>query len=232
MRYLTSDTHLAHPFVAALRGYVRPEYAEHSPRELQSMAANGDIDLNQAVNVDKHDERIITMMNDTMTKHDEIYILGDLSSGSRRSMEKAVELVSHLHVPRSNRHLILGNHDNLTRNHSSMNLLLEQFADVSMNGFITIDGRNLLMSHFQFRRHFEDDAHDDRLSTNYDAMRYARYAPVDDGHTLLLHGHTHAVEPFEFNDPSEVNIGYDAWRRLVSEEDIVSLMDDGRLRIK
>lgn len=34
MKYFTSDTHFAHPFVAALRGFILPEYQEYPANDL------------------------------------------------------------------------------------------------------------------------------------------------------------------------------------------------------
>lgn len=34
MKFFTSDTHFARPFVAALRGFIRPEYQEYSANDL------------------------------------------------------------------------------------------------------------------------------------------------------------------------------------------------------
>ena len=38
MKYFTSDLHLHHPFVAALRGYAKPEYAHLAAADLREYA--------------------------------------------------------------------------------------------------------------------------------------------------------------------------------------------------
>lgn len=212
-RWFTSDIHGCHPFVAALRGYTKPKYAHMTPQELREYANDNGIDFKELVDWRKHDEDIVRNFNEVMSVEDELYVLGDAYSGGRTSLRMALQSWGRFKVPRSRRHLILGNHDPITStgNHHDLNELLTVFGDISRNETIVIDNHNVILSHFQF--HFQDGMvqNDGSLSTNAQTAKYEKYAVIDDGSTLLLHGHTHAKTPFEFGNPREMNVGVDAW---------------------
>lgn len=211
MKYFTSDTHFAHPFVAALRGYITPEYAEYSPGELRRLVRDksSNVTWEQCVNTEEHDAFVLANINRIVTESDELYILGDLSAGGKRSFESALTRLQQLNVPRQRRHLVLGNHDDLGRGKERGEDLLGVFGDFTAIGATTIAGRhNVILSHFQFQHHFAEQC--DGLATNACSWKYAKNAPVDDGSTLLLHGHTHSKERFEFGNYRELNVGVDA----------------------
>lgn len=52
-----------------------------------------------------HDEWIIKMWNETVSKHDHIYILGDVSFGTTEETKKILEKMNGI------KHLVVGNHD-------------------------------------------------------------------------------------------------------------------------
>ena len=66
MKYFTSDTHFAHPFVAALRVFIRPEYQEHSANDLRNMVRDPSSDLmwEQCVNTEEHDVLVLANINE------------------------------------------------------------------------------------------------------------------------------------------------------------------------
>lgn len=221
MKYFTSDLHLSHPFVAALRGYTKPEHAHMTADQLREHARENRLKLADMVDWRRHDQTILDNINATVREDDELYVLGDLSAGGRASLTAALHTLEGLRVPRDRRHLILGNHEDLQGGYSQMRQLLGVFATVDTAGATVIGGHNVLLSHFQFRHHFEAPT-PSGLSTNACDPKYAKYAFVDDWHPLLLHGHTHAKERFEFDNPRELNIGVDAWNmRPVSEEQVI-----------
>lgn len=219
--YFTSDLHFCHPFVAVLRGYGKTGEDPHALRE--RVNAEG-LDFKDLVDWRRHDEDIVRNFNEIMTPEDELYVLGDLSSGGRTSLREAVLMVNRFVVPRKRRHLILGNHDPLSPSHGNgkeLKDLADVFSSTSRNEVVVIDGRNVALSHFQFRHHFDNVKSPD-ISTNGRSDKYEKHAVVDDGSLLLLHGHTHAKTPFEFGNPREMNVGVDAWgMRPVSEETVV-----------
>lgn len=217
-RFFTSDTHFGHPFVAALRGYGK---TDEEPNALRERVRAEGRDFADYVDCRKHDETIINNFNSMLTVDDELYILGDLSSGGRSSMRAAIACVKRLNVPRKRLHLILGNHDPLEKGtRADLDRLLEVFSSVSRDEVIVIDGHNVALSHFQFRHHF-DGVEDSSISRNGRSTKYEEYAVVDDGSLLLLHGHTHSKTPFEFENPREMNVGIDAWGRPVSEDEVI-----------
>ncbi len=221
MKYFTSDLHLHHPFVAALRGYAKPEYAHLTAAGLREYARTNRWKLADMVDWQRHDHTILDNINEQVGEEDELYVLGDLSTGGRASLTAALHTLEGLRVPRANRHLILGNHEDLYAGYSQMRQLLDVFATIDASGATVIGGLNVLLSHFQFRKHFEQPA-PQGLSTNACDPQYAQYAFVDNGFSWLLHGHTHSTDPFEFSNPHELNIGMDAWGlRPVSEEQVL-----------
>lgn len=221
MKYFTSDLHLSHPFVAALRGYTKPEHAHMTADQLREHARENRLKLADMVDWRRHDQTILDNINATVREDDELYVLGDLSAGGRASLTAALHTLEGLRVPRDRRHLILGNHEDLQGGYSQMRQLLGVFATVDTAGAAVIGGHNVLLSHFQFRHHFEQPT-PDGLSTNACDPKYARYAFVDNLSSWLLHGHTHAENPFEFAHPHELNIGVDAWSMWpVSEEQVL-----------
>lgn len=220
MKWFTSDLHLHHPFVAALRGYTKPKYAHLTPDGLRDHAKHSRESLATMVDWQQHDMDVIDNINKLVGEDDELYVLGDLSTGGRASLTGALEALNGLRVPRVNRHLILGNHEDLHCGYSQMRQLLDVFATVSTANATIICGHNILLSHFQYRHHFKEPT-PDGLSTNACDPKYERYALEDDGFSLLLHGHTHSKGRFEFGNTGEMNVGMDAWdMQPVSEQQV------------
>lgn len=210
--WFTSDLHFGHPFVAGIRaGHVEPD------REDWSLSA-------------AHDRRVLDVINAHAGKADELYVLGDVSSGSRRSMDIAVENLAQLNVPVKRRHLILGNHE--TRSNGAIySELYPLFGEIARQGRIYMDdGRQLILSHFQWR-HLMDGSVIPEQATNATSLKLAKDAPVWTGnpHETLLHGHTHNRHVFDFDGRpggySQIHIGWDAWRRPVPLEELIPLFD-------
>ena len=159
-------------------------------------------------------ETMIANWNRVVGPEDSTWILGDFCTGGP---ERWRELLTALNGKKS---LILGNHD-LSRSTNIRWRLAQTFSSVCLEGATTIGKLNVLLSHFQFRHHFEQPT-PSGLSTNACDPQYARYAFMDNGFSWLLHGHTHSTDPFEFANPRELNIGVDAWGlRPVSEEQVL-----------
>lgn len=59
MKYFTSDLHLNHPFVAALRGYAKPEYAHMTADQLREHARENQLKLADMVDWQRHDQTIL-----------------------------------------------------------------------------------------------------------------------------------------------------------------------------
>lgn len=226
MKWFTSDLHFAHPFVAALRGYALPGYAKDA--SIKQQAEHEHKPLKNCVNWRKHDADIIRSINTYVGEEDELYILGDISSGGTWSVDQAIMRIQNLHVPRKNRHLILGNHE-LHSSTRTLEKLASVFVEVGMVGITEIrDGcgnnpHTVFLSHFQWREDFTQSKPLGAVSTNWNAPELAEYALPRMNNTLLLHGHTHAHDPLEFGrHHNEINVGLDAWHfEPVNEAELV-----------
>ena len=183
-QWFTSDLHLAHPFVAKLRGFE--DYREH-------------------------DETIIRNLNTMVQPGDELYVLGDISSGGRASMEEALRQLHRLKVGRTHRTLILGNHDTTRLEAGRIRRFITEFGQVALRGTTTIHGYgNVLLSHYPYACCMDDTQRDD-LSTNATSSSLAHLA-IPPENIVLLHGHTHARQAEEFEGPyTQINVGVDAW---------------------
>lgn len=136
--------------------------------------------------------------------------------------------IQNLHVPRKNRHLILGNHE-LHSSTRTLEKLASVFGEVGRVGITEIrDGwgnnpHTVFLSHYQWREDFTQSKPLGAVSTNWNAPELAEYAIPRMNNTLLLHGHTHAHDPLEFGrHHNEINVGLDAWRfEPVNEAELV-----------
>lgn len=63
MKYFTSDLHLHHPFVAALRGYAKPEYAHLAAADLREYARTNRWKLADMVDWQRHDRDVNAALN-------------------------------------------------------------------------------------------------------------------------------------------------------------------------
>lgn len=126
-KYFTSDTHFAHPFVAALRGYAKPGFRRTT---IKQQANEAHMQVKDCVNWYQHDMDVTDHINEMVGENDELYILGDLCSGGAWSLQQALMHVKSLRCPRNNRHLILGNHSERAEKarwvllHANMNRLV------------------------------------------------------------------------------------------------------------
>ena len=125
--------------------------------------------------------------------------------------------IQNLHVPRKNRHLILGNHE-LHSSTRTLEKLASVFVEVGMVGITEIrdvwgdNPHTVFLSHYQWREDFTQSKPLGAVSTNWNAPELAEYAIPRMNNTLLLHGHTHAHDPLEFGrHQNEINVGLDAW---------------------
>lgn len=93
--WFTSDLHFSHPSVL----YFHPERREACGVSLEELQAN------KTAAIEKHDEWLINLWNETIGRQDFIYILGDFCLGNKERTEK---ILSRLH---GRKYLIRGNHD-------------------------------------------------------------------------------------------------------------------------
>lgn len=233
MRYFTSDLHLAHPFVAATRGFWKPgmrpdrDIIEEPDGINQLRRELSEYRFNEMVDTEAHDRLIIRRINAVCGKNDDLYIAGDLSAGGHKSLRRALYLLDDLTVPHSRIHLILGNHDGFhVRNTNAYDFASVCIGSISDNLFLTLaNGMPAIISHTPRKAYIEQGVELKDVASNSLDKALLKYAPdVPDG-IVHLYGHTHGKSPDEFHDGTSINIGLDAWRlRPVSERQIIETL--------
>lgn len=173
MKYFTADLHLGHQLVAELRGYD---------------------------SVQEHDEAVLAPLRTLDPRGDQLWILGDLSGGSKGATLRALEaLDGNVDVPM---HLVAGNHCPVHPMHRDAHKWLRRYLEVfeSVQPFARhrIDGRSVLLSHFPYQGGGDHTA----------GERYTQYRLPDLGEPLL-HGHTHATS--WLSGDRSVCVSLDAW---------------------
>lgn len=225
MKYFTADLHLCHPFVAATRGFYKrtadvPEQAGRPDGINAFRHSMSEKDFNALVDVKRHDRTVINRINARVGKQDELYILGDLSSGGAASLRHTLSLLDGLHVPPSRRHLVLGNHDGFRMKPSNAADIAVRFGSVSDSLFADIDGIPAVLSHVP-RYEYLDGSVREGMASNSLEKTLCKHAPRVPHGIIHLYGHTHGRNPDEFHDKWSINVGLDAWNlRPVSEYEI------------
>lgn len=226
MKYFTADLHLCHPFVAATRGFYKrtadiPEQGRRPDGINAFRHSMSEEDFNALVDVERHDRTVINRINACVDKQDELYILGDLSSGGATNLRRTLSLLDGLHIPPSRRHLVLGNHDGFRMKPSNAADIAVRFGSVSDSLLIDIDGIPAVLSHVP-RYEYLDGSVREGMASNSLEETLRKHAPrVPHGNVIHLYGHTHGRNPDEFHDGWSLNVGLDAWNlRPVSEDEI------------
>lgn len=205
MIYFTSDLHFCHPFVAATRGF-----GPKCDNMNELIHTVGESKFAKMTNWIKHDETVVRHINARVGKQDELYVLGDLSCGSRDSFEQALHMIDKLYVPSSRRHLILGNHENFKVKDSVRVRLAQTFGHVSVCEYLYVDGVPIVLSHVPLLTDMDGRVRKDLAENSYSRSLRKHAVNVPKG-TLHLHGHTHSSTPRDSRNPLSVNVGLDAW---------------------
>lgn len=176
--WFTSDLHLSHKTVAKIRGY-------------------DDTDI--------HDLMILSGISRSVSKGDNLWILGDLSSGGSVPQRRALKTLDDFaEIHDINLHLIAGNHDTVHPLHRNSHKWAAAYDEVfdSVQPFARrrLAGRNLWLSHFPWRGGGD----------HTEGERYSTVRLNDDGTSWLLHGHTHSERALD-SERRMINIGVDAW---------------------
>lgn len=155
MKYFIADLHLAHPKLAELRGFST---------------------------IAEHDAVILEGLHALDPKNDQVWILGDICSGSRGSMMNALgELV----LVKTPMYLVTGNHDPVNPMHRTGHKHWPEFTGVFQaifqHGRTSIGGTRALLSHYPYQG----------AGDHTDEERFEQYRLPDMGE-WLIHGHTHS----------------------------------------
>lgn len=203
MRYFTADLHLGHIKVAKLR---YPDSAEYLKDE-------------NLLNL--HDVTILRQIK-KLTNKDDLYILGDISSGRSSDERNALALLQMLKEDIGlGLHLIAGNHDSVSSIHKygrrKQREFLETFDSVQQFAPISLGGYMALMSHFPYGNLGDGE--------NRDSTRYLEFRLPNVG-MPLIHGHTHQTHYWNRIDPKQYCVSWDASRDIVPETRIQEWLDD------
>lgn len=163
--------------------------------------------------VDEYNATTILTWNQYVRPGDFVWHLGDVLLGDE---VRGLSLVRQLN---GNKHLITGNHDKVWPGHfdarKHQKLWLETFESIQAFAKIKIGPKpSVLLSHFPWfgdgdgRRSLEDDYPEFRLHKGHDRW--------------LIHGHTHTED--KLDGDRSIHVGWDAWHRPVSLDEIRELM--------
>lgn len=143
------------------------------------------------VDTEAHDRTIIKRINAVCGKNDDLYIAGDLSAGSHKSLRRALYLLDGLNAPHSRIHLILGNHDGFRiRNTNAYDFASVCIGSISDNLFLTLaNGTPAIISHTPRKAYIKRGVKLEDTAPNSLDKALLRYAPdVPDGIVLPSKG--------------------------------------------
>lgn len=211
-RYFLGDAHLGHLKVAKLRF---PDVPEHEV-------------------VAYHDHHLLSQLRTLLKVGDELWMLGDISSGKPQDEDWAIAALRGLRkYTGATLHLISGNHDSCSSIHRDAHKQQRRFfrAFDSIQDFARkrFHGQQVLFSHYPYARSGD--------GANREGARYLEYRLPDLG-GLLVHAHTHQSRPhmpkyydlseemdgsgnvFFGWDTQQLCVSWDAHRRPIHEGDI------------
>ena len=155
-------------------------------------------------------EAIVLLWNETVSWDDEVWVLGDVAMGR---LDDSLAACARL---QGTRYLVPGNHDRVWRGSRNGPSRVEEYEAA---GFVIVDepaplevaGTTFALNHFPYEW---DERH---------GGKHAPHHPPDEGE-WLLHGNVHDLWR---QRGRQINVGLDAWGRLLSEEDIAALVAGG-----
>lgn len=219
MRFFTSDTHFNHPKTAEMRGYLLDD-APHRD-EIVDLITNhraapfirwsiddakfhDEIGLPYDVTGDfqRHDDEIVSSINAVVGKNDELWILGDATDGDFSVLDR-------INCDRIN--LVVGNHDACFYDKSKLVQYSDAFDNVFvghtvLDDFPGFEGHTVKLCHFPYKEH------------DY-KVKGELPIPVCDT-DALLYGHMHYTNYDLWKSEMAYHVGWDAFKRPVSEEEI------------
>ena len=207
--HLTSDTHLGHRLMTWERGCA------------PGSSGPGDV---SAVQVEAHDEEIVTRWNRHVRPGDIVWHLGDLSLVAPRRLAGI--------VPRLNGRirLVLGNHDRAHPMAGEKSVAaLTETLDLGVEWAGTMatakipptrkHGRRngsvphrVVLSHFPYAADHTDEPRADQWR-------------LRDEDAVLLHGHLHTEVATDAPRPRQIHVGWDTWRRPVTADEIAQSIE-------
>lgn len=192
--FFIGDPHFFHEKVAKLRGF-------DDPREMN---------------------RVISFKWYKQVKEDDtVYVMGDLSAGGMENFIRGLYLLRNLP---GRKRFISGNHDPSAGQHKQAlelhvrKLMAVVFEKVSDHGHISLDRRQILLSHYPYWASGDGPVRETK--------RYEQWRLPDLGN-YLIHAHTHFTHPTSGSATGrEICVSWDAWNRMVDMGDIARLVKE------
>lgn len=169
--------------------------------------------------VPEMNEALIANHNSVVKPDDIVWFLGDVAMGQ---ISDSLPLVARMN---GTKHLILGNHDrpSLLYHHKTeakrqhfVEMYSQYFASTQESTTLVLGGHEFLLHHLPYNDPtFVDHAYEGR---------YSEHQPLDDGETILLHGHVHTA--WKRRGPRMINVGVDMWNYTpVHADQILDLLN-------
>ncbi|AGM12357.1 metallophosphoesterase [Mycobacterium phage Skinny] len=210
--FFTSDLHIGHKKVIASRTLVDGKPAFPDLDNLPEWFGDYEIESFNRILADKWDT--------TVGKDDVVWVLGDISSGTKSGQEMALEWLSRRP---GRKRLIKGNHDGVHPMHRDKGKWAKAYGEVfedmdtaarirvALSGGGHVDA---LLSHFPY------------MGDHTSVDRHTQWRLPNNG-TILLHGHTHSSRRMSSCGGSlQVHVGVDAWNGYpVSMDEIRSYVE-------
>ncbi|AQT25781.1 phosphoesterase [Mycobacterium phage EniyanLRS] len=197
--YFTSDIHIGHLSIAKMR------CAAFNSDLYDARTEDNEFDEWEQDVTDWHDTWLAQIWDETLSSGDQLWVLGDISSGTKASQMGALEWVrERAENTGAELHLIAGNHDDAHPMHRDsykwLPIYLGVFNTVQAYGrrripYYTGGHADAFLSHFPY--------HGD-----HGKERYVQYRLPDLGRDFVIHGHTHSAKRFVGR---QLHVGVDAW---------------------
>lgn len=201
--WLTSDLHIGHQLAARHRR--------------EAFIVDGFNDLSDDDVMRWHDALLAAIWDSTVKPSDTVWVLGDISSGTRGAQLSALEW---LKQRPGVKHLISGNHDSTAPihrdSHKWQRVYMEAFESVQSTAKRRVglpSGHvSALLSHYPYAGDRGED-------------RYSEWRLRDEGHPVI-HGHTHSTDKVSFSPRGslQVHVGFDAWDSLVHWDEVCRIV--------
>lgn len=192
MRWFVGDLHFGHEKVSRIRGFKT---------------------------VLEHDAALYRAWYRQVGDDDEVWVLGDISSGRPYDEDTALRIIRTLP---GTKHLIAGNHDSVSsihRNgHKKQREWFDAFDSVQQFARMRMEGHQILLSHYPYVSQGDGPGRGE--------ARYTQYRLRDEG-LHLIHAHTHHDHPTSGGNGRELCVSWDAWGRLASESDVSKWLRTG-----
>jgi len=160
---------------------------------------------------------LIERWNERVQDGDTVYHLGDVVLGKTSETLPLVGLLNGYKI------LLSGNHDRAWHGHRKTGTWEQRYRDAGFDEVITdayeaqsimVGDRRVLICHFPY-----DGDHTEQV-------RFEEHRLPDDGHTWLLHGHSHGALGRQHG--RQIDVGVDAWGgRPASLTEIAEIIDGG-----